>query len=114
MSDNDIQLIGQAICQRREFLGMTQEKAAEAAGLDVGHYSKIERGLKTPSMASLFRIAEALEIGPGELLPSTNTKSTSQAVTRGIQDLLSQLSDEQAISVLRAIRILLTTNIPVE
>ena len=38
------------------------------AGLDRTHYSKIERGLRSPTLDTLFRIAQALDMKPHELL----------------------------------------------
>ena len=46
----------------RQFRGMSQAEVAEAAGLDQGHYSRVERGLlnTNPSVETLSAIADAL------------------------------------------------------
>ena len=44
--------------------GMTQEVLSGLAGLDRTHYSKIERGLRTPTIETLFKIADALDMEP--------------------------------------------------
>ena len=53
-------------CGRKK--GSTQEVVSGLAGLDRTHYSKIERGLRSPTLDTLFRIAQALDMKPHELL----------------------------------------------
>ncbi len=60
--------IGQIIRQCRENKGLTQEQLSGLAVLDRTHYSKIERGLRIPTMESLFKIAYALDMKPHELI----------------------------------------------
>ena len=43
---------------------MSQEVLSGLAGLDRTHYSKIERGLRSPTIETLFRIAGALDVPP--------------------------------------------------
>ena len=38
------------------------------AGLDRTHYSKIERGLRSPTLDTLFKIAQALDIPPSDIV----------------------------------------------
>ena len=47
---------------------MSQEVLSGLAGLDRTHYSKIERGLRSPTIDTLFKIAQALDIPPHELV----------------------------------------------
>lgn len=48
--------------------GMSQEVLSGLAGLDRTHYSKIERGLRSPTIDTLFKIAHALNIPPHEIM----------------------------------------------
>ena len=63
-------LVGQVIQSYRLRKGMSQEVLSGLAGLDRTHYSKIERGLRSPTLDTLFKIAQALDIpvyaGPTE------------------------------------------------
>ena len=61
-------LIGKVIQSRRKSKGMSQEVLSGLAGLDRTHFSKIERGLRSPTIDTLFRIAHALDISPQELI----------------------------------------------
>ena len=60
----DAALIGQILQEYRVKKGMSQELLSGLAGLDRTHYSKIERGLRSPTLDTLFKIAQALEIPP--------------------------------------------------
>ena len=64
----DAVLIGQVIQKCRLEKGMTQEVLSGLAGLDRTHYSKIERGLRSPTIDTLFKIAGALDIPPHQLM----------------------------------------------
>lgn len=53
--------LGSRLKERRKQLGKTQQQVAEEASLTVGFISQIERGISTPSLASLYNVAKALE-----------------------------------------------------
>lgn len=53
--------LGERLRDRRKALGMTQQQVADAASLTVGFISQVERGLSTPSLASLYNLAGALQ-----------------------------------------------------
>ena len=61
-------LIGKVIRDQRKRSGMSQEVLSGLAALDRTHYSKIERGLRSPTVDTLFKIAHALGIPPHELV----------------------------------------------
>lgn len=58
------QLVGDVFKAARDHAGMTQEVLSGLAGLDRTHYSKIERGLRNPTIDTLFKVANALDIKP--------------------------------------------------
>ncbi len=62
------ELIGTVIQRFRNEKGMSQEILSGLAGLDRTHYSKIERGLRSPTIDTLFKIAQALDVPPHELI----------------------------------------------
>ena len=61
-------LIGRVIRDLRQSKGKSQEVISGLAGLDRTHYSKIERGLRSPTIDTLFKIAHALDMAPHELV----------------------------------------------
>ena len=48
---------------------LTQEELAERAGLHFTYVGQIERGVRNPSLVNLYKLAKALSITAGELLP---------------------------------------------
>jgi transcriptional regulator with XRE-family HTH domain len=59
--------LGQAVRDRREALGLTQEQLAERADLDRMQIGRIERGVTNPAAKALVPLAIALETHPDVL-----------------------------------------------
>lgn len=66
----DSKLIGAVLRDYREKHGLTQDVLSGLAGLDRTHYSKLERGLRSPTIDTLFKLAHALDVQPHEILCS--------------------------------------------
>lgn len=64
----ETKLIGTVIQRLRLKKGISQEVLSGLAGLDRTHYSKIERGLRSPTIDTLFKIGSALEMPPHRIL----------------------------------------------
>lgn len=75
----DTVLVGKVIQKMRNIKGMSQEVLSGLAGLDRTHYSKIERGLRSPTINTIFRIAQALEIPPHELIKEIEAEISEQS-----------------------------------
>lgn len=56
------QLLGRKIATLRKRAGFTQEQFAEAAGYSVEFISLVERGVNSPTIAGIERIAEVLKV----------------------------------------------------
>lgn len=52
--------LGTLLRQRRKAIGMTMKEVAKQAGLTEGFISQIERGISTPSLMTLYNVANAL------------------------------------------------------
>jgi transcriptional regulator with XRE-family HTH domain len=61
-------ILGQKIRNRREELGLSQEKFAEKCEFDRTYISLLERGKRNISFTNLLRIADGLEISAAELI----------------------------------------------
>ncbi|MFD1326351.1 cupin domain-containing protein [Mycoplana ramosa] len=60
--------IGARIRRRRQALGLTLERLSEASGLSTGALSQIERGLVSPTVRTLYTIADVLSMSPAQLI----------------------------------------------
>jgi len=48
---------------------LTQEELADKAGMHFTYIGQIERGKRNPSLVNLERLAKALKVSAGQLLP---------------------------------------------
>jgi transcriptional regulator with XRE-family HTH domain len=71
MASSRPQAFGEALRQLREERGLSQEAAALACGIDRSYYGKIERGMKSPTLGTVWKIADALEVQASGLLAQT-------------------------------------------
>ena len=62
------ELVGEILRSYRTNKKMSQELLSGLAGIDRTHYSKIERGLRSPTIDTLFKIANALDVPPEEII----------------------------------------------
>ncbi|MCX5588917.1 XRE family transcriptional regulator [Streptomyces erythrochromogenes] len=60
--------VGRVIRSCRKRSGVSMAVLAARSGLSQPFLSQLERGLTTPSLSSIYRIAEALEVSPGAFL----------------------------------------------
>ena len=60
--------LGERIAKRRKVLNLTQDDVAEATGLSNNHISNIENNHSIPSIETLLKICEALDITPDYFL----------------------------------------------
>jgi transcriptional regulator with XRE-family HTH domain len=54
---------------RRYELHLTQEELAEKGGFHANFIGGLERATRNPSLLSILKLSEALEISPRDLLP---------------------------------------------
>ena len=71
---NTKELLGLKVKEFRKQCKMTQEQLAEIVGVDNGYISKLEVGQNFPSITTLEKIAEALNVNLFEMFQYTTTK----------------------------------------
>lgn len=71
--------IGSRIRARRQALAMTQGELSEKSGLSTGALSQIERGLVSPTVRTLYTIAEVLGLSPAQLIDPEGFASAVRA-----------------------------------
>lgn len=59
---------GNVVREKRQDLGLAQEKLALQAGVERSHLGKIERGEILPTLPLMLRLAKALELKAADLI----------------------------------------------
>lgn len=67
MRDEILRLFGERLRELRTERNLSQERLAELAGVDRNYIGQIERAERNVALVNIVRIAQALEIAPGEL-----------------------------------------------
>ncbi|GGF11489.1 XRE family transcriptional regulator [Subtercola lobariae] len=65
-----VQRLGAQLKALRERRGLTTRQLAAQAGISQAFLSQLERGLSSPSIVTTYRLADALDVLPGALLPA--------------------------------------------
>ncbi|WP_354505282.1 helix-turn-helix transcriptional regulator [Limibacillus sp. MBR-115] len=100
-------LIGARIRETRKTRGLTQEELAERIDKAASTISEFERGNIMPHLSTLYAMAAALNVEPGDLLPALTDDDPERA--KAIASALAILrnlegrSFDQAISVLKVL-----------
>ena len=64
----DSVLVGKVIQQYRENKRLSQEVVSGLADIGRTHLSAIERGVRKPTLETFFRLCDAMEIKPSEMM----------------------------------------------
>lgn len=59
---------GKIVAQLRQSAGLSQEELAEQAGIHRTYVSQLERGLKSPTLVILLKLAKALNTTPSKMM----------------------------------------------
>jgi transcriptional regulator with XRE-family HTH domain len=62
-----LKLFSERVRELREKRGISQQRLSELAGLNRNYVSDVERGRRNPCLGNIVKLAEALDIAPGEL-----------------------------------------------
>ncbi|WP_051356354.1 helix-turn-helix domain-containing protein [Azorhizobium doebereinerae] len=74
--------LGPNLRQLRLEKGMTLDRLAAASALTRGYLSLVERGLKTPSISALLRVATALDVNIAQLFDLNAISTARYTLTR--------------------------------
>lgn len=64
----DAIIVGKVIQSYREKCGLSQEVVSGLADIGRTHLSAIERGVRKPTLETFFKLAEAMNIAPSQLM----------------------------------------------
>jgi transcriptional regulator with XRE-family HTH domain len=68
-------ILGKNIRRLRGRNQLSQEKLAEKADIHVSYIGQIERGMRYPSLKTLFKIADVFEVNISSLLKGINANN---------------------------------------
>ena len=71
----DSVIVGRVIQAYREERGLSQEVVSGLADIGRTHLSAIERGVRKPTLETFFRLAEAMDILPSDLMKRIEEKA---------------------------------------
>ena len=101
----DLCAIGARIKAARERAGYTQEDLAAELEMSPTHISVLERGVKTPKLETLVRIANTLRVSTDMLLLDVAIYS-SDGIASELSIAISKLPRKEQEKILNAIRAL--------
>lgn len=61
-------MLGERVRERRQELGLSQERLAEGTALHWSFIGRIERGQANLTLRNILRLAEVLDVDPGVLV----------------------------------------------
>ena len=111
--DKLAQQIGRNARAARGLLGLTQSEIAERVGLAAEVYGRLERGTMLPSVSTLAKLADVLQVKAGQLLEEpvetqrqsqSPSKSHAKSQSPEMRRIIALLSDADA-STLRRVAI---------
>ena len=72
-------ILGTVLKEIREKQNITQARLAEICDLDVDYISKIERGVRQPSLSTLFDMADALNTPMAKIMENVDRMRRSKS-----------------------------------
>ena len=101
-----VENIGQRIRQLRESRGMTQSQLQSRSKVSRSYLSRIESGQMTPSLGTLEKISEALNVGLNRFfIPESDGEALLEdPFIQGLRPFLRQLDWEQWQSILKRLQ----------
>lgn len=83
-ADEETQKLGRRIRELRLKASMTLTELAKATGVSIGTLSQLERGLVSPTVRTLYTVANALGVMPAWLIDPTQDRPVTSAESRYI------------------------------
>ena len=87
----------------RHVRDFSQEDLALRANINPAYFGQVERGLKCPTIDTLYKIARALDVPLPELLRTDALSTSSADNSIRMREILSRVPDEKMENVLNVI-----------
>lgn len=96
--------LGRRIRDLRRKRGLTQERLAEAASVDVKYLGNIERGKENPTIGTLEKLANTLSVKVHQILDCEHEVTGKQVLQRRITQMLRECNERELQIILRLVR----------
>jgi transcriptional regulator with XRE-family HTH domain len=99
-------LFGRRVRAIRKAARITQEEAAESAGLNPKYLGQIERGEKRPSFDATIALAKALNVSPAAFFQLDREETDERVIRKKIDTLLQKCNAQQLMQTYRVVKAL--------
>lgn len=82
---------------------LSQEGLALRAGINPAYFGQVERGLKCPTIDTLYKISQALDTSLPELFRADTLSDYTENHSQRVKDLLARIPAEKMDQVLKII-----------
>jgi transcriptional regulator with XRE-family HTH domain len=104
MPANYRQLLGRRISASREKAKLTQQELGDRIGKGGKFLSDIERGVKLPSMETIFALAKALKVSPSVFFTFEREETDSTLLREAVAALLVKCDPKQLQRIHRVVK----------
>jgi transcriptional regulator with XRE-family HTH domain len=77
-----VELVGSRLRRLREERGLSLNELSRKSGVSAAHLSEIERSLSTPSLKTLEKLAQVINVPTSQLFPTNEEETLGQKVRR--------------------------------
>ena len=106
MEESTKKLLGVRIKELRKTRGLSQERLSGKIDIDPKHISRIESGRSFPSLGTLEKLANALQVDLKDFFEFVHEAKNTRELKEIINNLLKEVDEERlrlAVKVLRAL-----------
>jgi len=97
------ELLGKRVRELRTKRGLTQERLAELADMDVKYLGSIERGTENPTVGTLHKLADALSVKIHQLLSFEHNIQGEKLLRRRITQRLEKCDEKELQVILKLV-----------
>ncbi len=100
---NTKELLGRRLRDLRKRRGLTIERLAEMADVDVKYLGSIERGNENPTVATLEKLAGALSVKLHQILNFEHEATGKKLLRRRIMQILDKCDERELQTILKMV-----------
>ena len=97
------ELLGRRIRELRKKKGLTQERLAEKANVDVKYLGNIERGRENPTIGTLEKLANALSVKIHQILNFEHELQGERLLRRRITQMVEKCDEKELQTILKLV-----------